>query len=98
MVVPIAATPPGASVHESALVAEGELWPTAKHSGTAPTVVPSNRAPEYVKEKVETAVVSAAVDVAAVHAAQPVNEDVTVPAEQFVKKPERVRPSVEAIA
>lgn len=45
MVVPIAVTPPGASVHESVLAAEGELWPTAKHKGTAPTVVPSKRAP-----------------------------------------------------
>ena len=51
-----------------------------------------------MKEYVDTAVVSAAVDVAAVHAAQPVNEEVTVPAEQFVKKPERMRPSVEATA
>ena len=99
MVVPIAATPPGASVHESALAAEGELWPTAKHSGTAPTVVPSNRAPEYAKEYVETAVVSVAVVVAAVHAAQPVKEAVMVPpAEQLVKKPDSARPSVEATA
>jgi hypothetical protein len=98
VVVPIAATPPGASVHESAPAAEGELCPTAKHSGTAPTVVPSNRAPEYAKEYVETAVVSVAVVVAAVHAAQPVNEEVTVPVEQLVKKPDSVRPSVEATA
>ena len=42
---PIAVTPLGASVHESVLVPEGELWPTAKHSGTAPTVVPSKREP-----------------------------------------------------
>jgi hypothetical protein len=61
-------------------------------------VVPSNRAPEYAKEYVETAVVSVAVVVAAVHAAQPVNEEVTVPAEQLVKKPDSVRPSVEATA
>jgi len=45
VVKPIAVTPLGASVHESALVPEGELWPTAKHSGTAPTVVPSKREP-----------------------------------------------------
>jgi hypothetical protein len=45
VVVPIAVTPPGASVHESVLAAEGELWPTAKHKGTAPTVVPSKRVP-----------------------------------------------------
>jgi hypothetical protein len=61
-------------------------------------VVPSNRAPEYAKEYVETAVVSAAVIVAAVHVAQPVNEEVMVPAEQLVKKPDSARPSVEATA
>jgi hypothetical protein len=47
---------------------------------------------------VETAVVSSAVVVAGLHAAQPVKEEVTVPAEQFVKKPERVRPAAEAAA
>jgi hypothetical protein len=98
VVVPIAVTPPGASVHESALTAEEELWPMAKHSGTAPTVVPSKRVPAYVKEYVDSAVVSAAVVVAGVHAAQPVKEEVTVPAEQLVKKPDKERPDVEAAA
>lgn len=51
-----------------------------------------------MKEYVETAVVSAAVVVAGLHAEQPVKEEVTVPAEQFVKKPERERPAVEAAA
>jgi hypothetical protein len=57
----------------------------AKHSGTAPTVVPSNRVPEYVNEYVETAVVSEAVVVAGAHAEQPVKKEVTVPTEQLVK-------------
>ena len=61
-------------------------------------MVPSKRAPAYVNEYVETAVVSAAVVVAAVHAAQPVNEEVTVPAEQLVKKPDSARPAMEATA
>ena len=51
-----------------------------------------------MKEYVETAVVSSAVVVAGLHAAQPVNEEVTAPAEQFVKKPDRVRPAAEAAA
>ena len=51
-----------------------------------------------MKEYVDTAVVSAAVVVAGLHAEQPVKEEVTVPAEQFVKKPARVRPAVEAAA
>jgi len=41
----MAVTPPGASVHESALAAEGEVWPKAKHKGAAPTLVPSKRVP-----------------------------------------------------
>jgi hypothetical protein len=98
VVKPIAVTPLGPSVHESALAAEGSLCPTAKHSGTAPTVVPSNRAPAYVKEYVETAVVSEAVVVAEVHAEQPVKEEVTVPAVQLVKKPDSARPGAEASA
>ncbi len=46
----------------------------------------------------ETAVVSVAVDVAGDHAEQPVKEEVTVPAEQLVKKPDNKRPDVEAAA
>jgi hypothetical protein len=51
-----------------------------------------------VKEYVETAVVSAAVVVAGIHAAQPVKEEVTVPAVQLEKKPDKARPDVEASA
>ena len=51
-----------------------------------------------MKEYVDTAVVSAAVDVAGDHAEQPEKVEVTEPAEQFVKKPERERPAVEAAA
>ena len=37
-------------------------------------------------------------DVAAVQGEQPVKEEVTVPAEQLVKKPDSTRPGVEASA
>ena len=61
-------------------------------------MVPSNCAPEYANEYVETAVVSEAVVVAGDHAEQPAKEEVTVPAEQLVKKPDRMRPGAEACA
>jgi len=88
-VQPIAVTPPGARVHESVMVAEGALWPTAKHSGTAPTTLPSKAVPEYEKVYVETAVESAAVEVAGVHAEQPAKAAFTAPAGQLEKKPDR---------
>jgi len=84
----MAATPPGDNVHESELAAEGALWPTAKHSGTAPSTLPSKAVPEYEKVYVETAVVSAAVVVAGVHAEQPAKAAFTVPAGQLEKKPD----------
>ena len=83
----MAVTPPGASVHVS-VPAAGVLWPTAKHSGTAPITLPSNAVPEYVKVYVEMAAVSAADAVEAVQGEQPVKEDVTVPAGQLEKKPD----------
>ena len=60
--------------------------------------MPSKRAPEYVNEYVETAVVRAADVVAEVHAEQPAKEEVTTPAEQLLKKPDKTRPGVEASA